>query len=191
MSSSCFLPKNKSLIIRLARSTNQSPVFWLETAWTHVLTRISEKNDFSTLSFSHFSMKSFSRHFPWNWFYGKKWNYNIYLPIPLSSRAQVFITFKYIWLVFQRDFKESAWWSANDTFFPNLMINPSKVVSPPKTDFNTFVNEVLTCINVWWVVSINIDTRSQPCTVSWDICFIRVSLCGRNKLGICNIYKVL
>ena len=47
MSSSGFIPKINPLIDRPDMSANHRPVFWRETTLTHVLTRISEKTDFS------------------------------------------------------------------------------------------------------------------------------------------------
>ena len=50
MSSSAFPPKNRPLIGWLTWSINLRHVLWQETTWTHVLTRISKKTDFSTLN---------------------------------------------------------------------------------------------------------------------------------------------
>ena len=53
-----FGQKNRPLIGRPDNSANcQRHVFWWETTWTHVLTRISEKTDFSMVQLSVWQLK--------------------------------------------------------------------------------------------------------------------------------------
>ena len=55
---SSFPPKNRPLIGRPDNSANcQKHVFWWETTWTHVLTRISEKTDFSMVQLTVWRLK--------------------------------------------------------------------------------------------------------------------------------------